>query len=65
MEWLSTKRYIATASAQCRTSEKMYAISLGGKSAEKSFLKLCDKYWEYSIQSTGKFNKNIIEESNI
>lgn len=44
---------------------KMYAISLGGKSAEKSFLKLCDKYWEYSNQSAGKFNKNIIEESNI
>jgi len=30
---------------------KMYAISLGGKSAETSYLQLCDKYWEYSIQS--------------
>lgn len=27
---------------------KMYAISLGGKSAETSYLQLCDKYWEYS-----------------
>ena len=44
---------------------KMYAISLGGKSAEASYLKLCDKYWEYSIQSTEKLNKYRIEESNI
>ena len=44
---------------------KMYAISLGGKSAESSYLKLCDKYWEYSVQNAENLNKNIIEESNI
>ena len=44
---------------------KMYAISLGGKSAENSYLKLCDKYWEYSVQTAEKLNKNGIEESNI
>ena len=44
---------------------KMYAISLGGKSAETSYLKLCDKYWEYSIQNAESLNKNRIEESNI
>ena len=40
-------------------------ISLGGKSAETSYLKLCDKYWEYSIQNAESLNKNRIEESNI
>ena len=44
---------------------KMYAISLGGKSAETSYLKLCDKYWEYSVQNAENLNKNRIEESNI
>lgn len=44
---------------------KMYAISLGGKSAETSYLKLCDKYWEYSVQNAESLNKNRIEESNI
>lgn len=28
---------------------KMYAISLGGKIAETSYLHLCDKYWEYTL----------------
>ncbi|RHD47630.1 hypothetical protein DW794_11735 [Bacteroides caccae] len=37
---------------------KMYAISLGGKSAETSYLQLCDKYWEYSIQSSKNLNKD-------
>ena len=37
---------------------KMYAISLRGKSAETSYLQLCDKYWEYSIQSSKNLNKD-------
>ena len=37
---------------------KMYAISLGGKSAETSYLQLCDKYWEFSIQSSKHLNKD-------
>lgn len=36
----------------------MYAISLRGKSAETSYLQLCDKYWEYSIQSSKNLNKD-------
>lgn len=41
---------------------KMYAISLGGKSAETSYLNLCDKYWDYSIQNAENLNKNRISE---
>ena len=37
---------------------KMYAISLGGKNAEMSYLNLCDKYWEYSIHTAQNLNKN-------
>lgn len=44
---------------------KMYAISLGGKNAEKSFLNLCDKYWEYSVQDAKNLNKDRLEESKI
>lgn len=32
---------------------KMYAISLRGKSAETSYLQLCDKYWKVIIEDTG------------
>lgn len=28
---------------------KLYALSLGGKSAEQSYLDLCDKYWNYNV----------------
>lgn len=44
---------------------KLYAISLGGKSAETSFLKLCDKYWDYSVHDAKNLNKDRNEESNI
>lgn len=44
---------------------KMYAISLGGKSAEKSYLNLCDKYWEYSVQDAKNLNKDRLEDSKI
>lgn len=44
---------------------KMYAISLGGKNAEKSYLNLCDKYWEYSVQDAKNLNKDRLEESKI
>ncbi|WP_294471513.1 VWA domain-containing protein [uncultured Bacteroides sp.] len=42
---------------------KMYAISLGGKNAETSYLNLCDKYWEYSVQDAKNLNKDRLEES--
>lgn len=44
---------------------RLYAISLGGKSAETSFLKLCDKYWDYSVHDAKNLNKDRNEESNI
>lgn len=37
---------------------KMYAISLGGKEAEASYLSLCDKYWDYTIQTAKVLNKD-------
>lgn len=37
---------------------KMYAISLGGKEAEASYLNLCDKYWDYTIQTAKVLNKD-------
>lgn len=37
---------------------KMYAISLGGKIAEKGYLELCDKYWEYNIHNAKNLNKD-------
>lgn len=40
---------------------KMYAISLGGKDAEASYLNLCDKYWDYTIQTAKVLNKDRIE----
>lgn len=37
---------------------KMYAISLGGKNAESSYLDLCDKYWEYNVHTDKNLNKD-------
>lgn len=56
---LAFRKTLAESIERAKAKEtKMYAISLGGKSAENSYLNLCDKYWEYNIHTDKNLNKD-------